>query len=57
MECLYRTADGFHFVLNCDFRLQGEHSEAKRFWIEPLTRHEARQCALLHTGGRDVSHV
>ena len=57
MECLFRTADGFHFVLKCDFQLLGEHSESKKFWIEPLPLHEARQWALLHAGARDVSHV
>lgn len=57
MQYLYRTADGFHFLLNCGFSLVGEKGETWKFWIAPMTRHEARQWALKHADGRDVSHV
>ena len=57
MECLYRTADQFDFLLKGDFKLNGQYSEMEKMCIEPMTRTEAKSWALLHAAGQDVSHV
>lgn len=57
MECLYRTSNQLHFLFKGNIYLNGEFSRMERMWIEPLSHAEAKEWALLHAQGRDVSHV